>query len=935
MKNHVLCMLLLGAAAVAPVISACPSARAEDTFYQRAGMTLSEEQPPAPGDSSDVPWRSWQLADVMHPYVVLDGEGEAYVSIEGPNRWRAIPTLPPVNVTVRAPKGKDVVGTIVAPRGNLSGMAKVRFTIKASAADDKLHDAFYTAKENHYARLLRLGGPGAAWFRHQRDQAVKARTGKAADPAAQDPNAVRVRQAQLDSTYAIFTGGRAMSENIQLDRLLQVRQGGVELVDVGSLPGITVNEIDWKPLIAGKNPKKDALAAAIPADQHALFFQSFSALIAMIDEADAHGTPVLRMLDSRSEDARTRDRYQRQLCLSLDAMARLLGPQSVAGVALTGSDPYLRTGSDVAVLFEAKVPAALLAYVKARQQAAAAENPQAKPVDGATGGVAYSGIRSPDRGICSYVAVVDRVVVVTNSPVQLARVVGTIQGKIDSLGSLDEFTFFRDRYPLDDPQETGLLIVSDATLRRWCGPRWRIGTSRRTRASAVMADVQADNIDRLVGGKLEPAIVQTPFHVPGEGELRVTAAGVRSSVYGTLEFNTPIVELDLDRVTKTEAEAYRRFRDSYQRRWRQFYDPIAVRFSVGDERIEADVTVMPLIASSDYREFIRLVGDKELGPDDGDRHPEALLHWIMALDTKATMMRTVGNFLTVFAPDRGNPLGWMGDSVELFIDDDPFWKELAEKTDLDELEDVIEENYWRIPVGVRVEVESTLKATLFLTALRGYIEQSAPDMVEWTTHRHNGASYVRITPQDVDEQLENLAIYYTVAPDGLVVSIHEGVIKRALDRQAARKTAKKEGADPPVFGPEWQGKSMALRVDPRASGLLSAFAGENYRRVAQRRAWSVLPILNEWHRRFGDVDPVALHEKFWQTRIVCPGGGQFVWNEEFQSMESTVFGHPARPKDVGTADLLPLPPGTSADFGVTFENGGLRARAAIDRPKEK
>jgi hypothetical protein len=137
-----------------------------------------------------------------------------------------------------------------------------------------------------------------------------------------------------------------------------------------------------------------------------------------------------------------------------------------------------------------------------------------------------------------------------------------------------------------------------------------------------------------------------------------------------------------------------------------------------------------------------------------------------------------------------------------------------------------------------------------------------------------------------------------------------------------------------VFGPQWQGKSMAIRVDPRATGLIGAFAGENYRRVAQLRAWLVLPILNEWHGRFDDVDPVALHENFWHTRVVCPGGGQFVWNEEFQTMESTVFGHPAQPKNGGGVNLLPLPAGTAADFGITFENGGLRAQVTIDRPRK-
>ena len=79
--------------------------------------------------------------------------------------------------------------------------------------------------------------------------------------------------------------------------------------------------------------------------------------------------------------------------------------------------------------------------------------------------------------------------------------------------------------------------------------------------------------------------------------------------------------------------------------------------------------------------------------------------------------------------------------------------------------------------------------------------------------------------------------------------------------------------------------------------VLSQLAGESYRSQMQRLAWSNLPILNEWKRRYPDRDPVVLHEQFWQTRLVCPGGGKYVWNEKWQTMESTVFGHPGEPKE--------------------------------------
>ena len=75
---------------------------------------------------------------------------------------------------------------------------------------------------------------------------------------------------------------------------------------------------------------------------------------------------------------------------------------------------------------------------------------------------------------------------------------------------------------------------------------------------------------------------------------------------------------------------------------------------------------------------------------------------------------------------------------------------------------------------------------------------------------------------------------------------------------------------------------------------------------------------------------LALHERLWHVRLTCPGGGEYAWNPEAQTMESSVFGHPGTPERVA-----PLPAALerllSFDAGVSFELDGVRARAAIER----
>ena len=93
-------------------------------------------------------------------------------------------------------------------------------------------------------------------------------------------------------------------------------QGGQETVELNSLEGITIREIDWKPLIKDLQPELDPLAAKIPADQHAVFFPSFDAAVAVADELAAQSALVLELAEPRSTSARTFERYQQQMCLS-------------------------------------------------------------------------------------------------------------------------------------------------------------------------------------------------------------------------------------------------------------------------------------------------------------------------------------------------------------------------------------------------------------------------------------------------------------------------------------------------------------------------------------------------------------------------------------------------------------------------------------------
>jgi hypothetical protein len=256
--------------------------------------------------------------------------------------------------------------------------------------------------------------------------------------------------------------------------------------------------------------------------------------------------------------------------------------------------------------------------------------------------------------------------------------------------------------------------------------------------------------------------------------------------------------------------------------------------------------------------------------------------------------------------------------------------------------------FHKLPIAVQFEVANPLKATLFLSGVRAFIEQTGPGMTSWEAIKLDDESaYVKITPtrqaRDMaPAEFQELALYYAISGNSLTVTFNETLIKNVLKRQAARLNAKDAAAEKKeadktevaLNSKPWLGKNLVLRADRKLIDLAMNASRRQMQNNIQLLAWSNLPILNEWHRLYPDRDPVAVHEQVWKTKLVCPGGGKYVWNDSWQTMESTVYGHPGEPKDgpFVTPGMLGI---EQADFGMTFEEQGLRARAVLERKLKK
>lgn len=852
--------------------------------------------------------RNWYTGERwLWTYVSLDQpQSEAYFFPE--NR---IPRMSSTyRFACRVKKAEEVAGRLILPSEDGGKLLAVPFKIAADnfKRGDKLE--FMRVSFEHFDFLASRGIPGSAWFRYRAAQARKILEGE--NLLAESTRSVRGRSNDaIASTYNLMTGGTAVSENLRLNEAIERGDYRNAEIDISAVRGITVQEFNWDTLNEGLKLSPDPLANFIPSDQHVFFFPSFGSLMRTLDHVKSQGLQLLQLMQFQSESRDLLDKYQLQLGLQLNDMARLLGPQLVNSIAITGGDPDLETGTDLAFIFETESTTALSQLFEAQISLASgrAGIPGLQKQTGEINGVEYRLLMTPDRKICSYQSVIGDAIVVTNSLTQLSALAATHQGKRDSIVGLPEYKFFRNRYPLSEESQAGLLFISDFTIRKWCGPAWRIGASRRLIARAAIAEEQA----KFLAAKMQGKSSTTDERLHGlAGKISFESGRAQSTEYGNLSFLTPISEIAVTKVTSAERKAYETWRDSYERRWRRSFDPIAVQFQAGPTDWEVDVTVLPLIANTEYRQIRDMTEGASLNPKGFDEHEDALVQVSAALNRDNWLVEMARQVVRQQAPEQisFDPFSWLGSNISLYADADPIWES---KKDYRNWIETAED----LPIGLSFEVSDRVKLIPFLTLLRGYVSSTVPG-ISWNTIEHQGENIVKISMSATEP-----AIYYGIAKNHLVLSFNADLIARAIQR------GNSGNEDEQLDSGTLLGEHVAWTLKDGFLPVWESVFYSTFEETAKFDSWKNLPILNEWRRLFPDQNPIEVHEYFWRRNLTRHQAEQFEWNEEFSSLESSVFGRPGTPLDPKFNNIVPFMNISRADFGITFENSGLRARMKV------
>jgi hypothetical protein len=404
-----------------------------------------------------------------------------------------------------------------------------------------------------------------------------------------------------------------------------------EIVPVASLKGPTVKSHPWEQMLNGRKPSISPLAYDVPEDFYLVEFRSLSKLLDVMDASDLWGTHLFNQAFKEARTQNAGERLKRQLAMQTEPALRPFYDLVVENVAVTGSDPFVREGSDVTVIFRLKQPAIFKARMDAFLDETQKARADAKRTTGNYLGVDYVQLQTPERDVSVIAAEpAPDLHVRSNSLVAFQRIIEAIKGKtaagqnVRRLGDTAEFAYIRTLLPQTDENEDGLLYMSDPFIRRLVGPQLKLTERRRMlcynhlRMIGHAAMLYRTEFGKWPSSLEELARTNASPGLFGEGELSCPSGGRYSlsadgttgvcSHHGHALYLTPNIEIPVTEVSGAEADEYDAFLEEYNQYWRTYFDPIALRLRATPQQYRVETLVLPLIDNSVYTGLAAALG---------------------------------------------------------------------------------------------------------------------------------------------------------------------------------------------------------------------------------------------------------------------------------------------------------------------------------------
>ena len=763
--------------------------------------------------------------------------------------------LAAATIWVRRPReqeGQPVAGIVFTPQLGFEPGQRVRFVAEHDAktkSDPRVVTRWAAALATH---LRELGKGPWNEFAAGRVEDVFG-TKKKAGVTPRNPHDVDEMARLMETT----TGVLSIQEALQHDRpLLLATSKEKRAVPIDKLSPPRSAPHPWDELLrASRPPPPEPLADAVPAEFWYLRASDLSFLFRIADELDAWGTPAANLMDRSLEERDLARRYETQLGVVRTALGRALGPEVVESVALTGSDPYFREGSDVTAVFKVRQPAIFGAALDGMLAVHAKAHVGAAKTSVTYGTTNIAVVTSPDGALRQHRASMNGLEIISNSLAAIKRVLDTLGGKHARLGDEKDFRYMlaRDANEL----KPALLFFGDRFVAEVIGPRQKVLEARRQLATA---ELMTPGFAALLYGWLygkspastEELIASKLLH---KGELKHGAGAAiawrpgepaRSS-WGTPSALSPLIELPSpETVTESERAAYERFSRTYETYWSRYIDPAMLRLgTVGPkaESIAAELRVLPLIEGTDYNDILELAGQARVKAPlvaDGVRA-------VVGIGPNAGLRRELSGLATGALGRHAFKLDFLGDWAMVGLADRTRIADVAQKLGAEipqkpeaeptrRIDEVAEAA--RLPVYAAVEIRSASGGALALAAIRKMADETLRGMLFWNdVGVEHGTTVFRVAigrrrevgAENPQEERPELSVFYALTDKAFLLSLDEGVLRKLVSDLA-------EGRGPVADDP---GKSpTGGRIDANsASQLVFDLAGEREGGLFTVLAW--------------------------------------------------------------------------------------------------
>ncbi len=751
--------------------------------------------------------------------------------------------------------------------------------------------------------------------------------------------------------YSMTTGALAIQESLQLEEMTGRQSVPTErTIAVDSLEGPNIKPHPFDEMLQGRDFKIFPAAGLIPYDNYYCHFTSISKEIATSDLMKQWGTSLLRAISVSARDADLPSRYQDQLCIDISTLTRLFGELVIGEIAITGGDPFLREGSDAAIIIQVKNQMVFNKMMKSYADKALKVNPNAKRTESNYNGISIQSIATPDRSINSHSAYLDDYKVYSNSMDTLKLIIDTHSKKRKSMADNIDFKYIRTIFPGTAEAEDGFIYMSDSFIRKLLSARWKIEAQRRiicqnhlrmigNAATMYKTEMRKEaTVSTLVDeGYLSDKITQCP----DGGAYSLDESGrAFCTVHNCLQYCTPVASVAVDKAAEAEAEDYKEFVSRYNNYWSRYFDPIGIRFKVGNH-IEVETCILPLIENSIYNQLREIVGGEPVQLNSQLITDGTIVSIGGKLNLDSNSNREIQRMIPIL-PEISN---YFGDNLSInFYDSDVLftfsesgmgmfgrWMDLKGQIVFGLIASSI-----NLPVYAVLDLKDEALAATYIQEILKVAQ------LKFSAEGRRGFSGFDIEPYSAGEYkgyavntvtfrlaIIKFRLYYAIASNRLIVSTKRYVLEKALDAIGS--------------GQSNATANLQLEIKPRAFNKLRPIVRVGWQeRMRDACLKNIEPVraLVECHSATEETLN-TVSKKVEGVTLRCPSGGEYKYDNARDMVYCTVHGnrnHPKQPVEIneneGLIDFLNRMNDFSVEFRFTEE--GIMTKIAFElEPKNQ